>query len=165
MAKTDTLESGPPETALSTFAEAAGAAVDVRQYGGAETLVEKTELESHTFVVVAAALRTSEENRRMIDGISQPNEYVSVTCILENPIIHDGETVQLVVFNDGGTGIRPVIADHIAAHFNDAIRDDWLSYKTVKLNPAIFCRKGLRRSEYTYHGANGDNKATTWYFG
>ena len=161
MSKADTQVS----VAVPSWAVATQGATDVRAYSGGETLVDKAELAGKEFAVLAAALRTSEENKRLIDGIMQPNEYVSVTCLLANPIIHDGETVSLVVFNDGGSGIRPVIADHIAANFNDAVRDEWLSFRTVKLNPAIWCRKGLRASEYTYHGPNGDTKATTWYFG
>lgn len=162
MAKADTQISG--SDAVSVFAEAAAAAVDVRQYSGGETLVDKGELEDKEFVVVAAALRTSEQNKRLQDGIMQPNEYVSVTCVLAAPIMHEGELVSLVVFNDGGSGIRPVIEDHIGARFNEDTNLDWQSYKTVKLDPAIYCRKGLRASSYTYHGPNGDTAATTWYF-
>lgn len=165
VAKTDVAGTPSQPTTIRSWEAATQTAVDSRQYGGGETLVEHKELlKDKELVVIGVKLNTSDTFRKNVGGIIQAGEFVSVTCVLREPIIVDGETVNVVVFNDGGVGIRPIIVEHIETHLSEDAKLDWQSYKAVALEPAIYCKRGLRPSDYTYtDGAGNETAATTWY--
>ncbi len=91
--------------------------------------------------------------------MSTPSSFVSVTCELRAPLNVDGEDVSLIVFNDGGMGIEPVIRRHLeGCDPQDLAAFD--NYENVELNPKLYCKRGLRASHYT---SKFGGQATTWY--
>lgn len=127
-----TIGSGGKQITLPTFADIISGAVPMREFTGDLEVVDKDRLIGVPFYVVGWAIHPVEGTDR---------GFASV-YIMRN------ET-QVELFNDGGTGIPPILEQIEAKHGNP-----------LDGNPAVACAKGLRKSDYV----NEHGPATTYYF-
>lgn len=143
-ASLDALPDKEEAKALAKLAESFGSWEDVTQAWGGELetigdfeLVEdKDELLGKEFVIAAFIFRPSDITR---NGIQQ--KYVTVYAMTKDS--------EKIVFNDGSTGIAAQLQE---------IQD-----RTGKRG-GIYCKRGLRKSEYDYIDEKGDKSPATTYY-
>jgi len=117
--------------------------VDSDVYTGGGDLVPPDSLVGITMLITGYDVR--ESNRFFTtgpDGVVRGAEYITVHCVVAGP--------RIVLFNDGGVGIRPVLEEHF------------------RENPdkALYCKRGLRMSEYSKTLPDGEIiSASTAYIG
>lgn len=115
--------------------------VDSAEYGGGQ-LVEKESLVGVPFVVLDWNTRKSSKFTRAENSVITPTEFVVVSIVDANS--------ERKIFTDGGTGILPVLQ----AHFD-----------RTQSRGGIYCKEGLRRSEYTYTDEHtGQSSAARTYY-
>lgn len=114
--------------------------------GDARIVRDKRELEGKRFLITGWELRDGNNTFVDGDGVVRARQYVSVLAALDTG---KGKTPERIVFNDGGSGIRPVLEQH--------------EEKTGHRG-GILC-KGLRSSEYTYTNpeTGASSAARTFY--
>jgi hypothetical protein len=107
---------------------AAASYVESDVYTGAGDLLPVEELVGVPFFITGFDIRKSTKYFKVQDGLRVPAEWVTVHGVMAGP--------RVVLFNDGGVGIRPVLE----AHFGEDCDKN--------LDTPMFCKRGLRISEY-----------------
>ncbi len=135
-------------TTFEDFVQEQTLVVEAGVYAGEALLIrDKRELVGKPFLVVEWELRNSDTNSFVdVDGIIRARQYVCVVAMMDGG---KGMPAERIVFNDGGTGIRPVLEQHEA--------------KTGHRG-GLLC-KGLRVSEYEYKNpeTGASSQARTFY--
>ncbi len=152
-------------TATHDWEEARQQAIDSRDYTGGSALVEdKGRLIDRELLIIGIKRNSSDRFRRADpNGLITHGVYVSVNCVLREPIAVDGEDTVTVVFNDGGVGIEPVLRLHVERTQSELLTA-FENFEHVELRPFLYCKRGLKASRYTAKVPGGsETAATTWY--